>query len=239
MKIRIGGRASRVALHASVLALLVAPSAVAESPLPASLSGKAVVVDGDSIHVEGHAVRIQGIDAPESRQTCVRPSTGEWDCGKAATAFLEALADRGEATCEVAEQDRYGRFLASCSIGDVDVGAAVVRNGYAVAYRRYSDRYVSDEVLAKRDAAGIWAGSFVMPERWRRGDRLRDAPPKKAGSESSGDCRIKGNVSGSGRIYHLPGSRDYDLTKIDESQGERWFCSVAEAEAAGWRAPRR
>ncbi|MCI0437585.1 MAG: ComEA family DNA-binding protein [Chloroflexi bacterium] len=48
---------------------------------------------------------------------------------------------------------------------------------------------------------------------------------------------IKGNISGSGKIYHTPTSPNYNQTKIDESAGERWFCTVAEAESAGWRAP--
>lgn len=51
-------------------------------------------------------------------------------------------------------------------------------------------------------------------------------------------CTIKGNVSRSGRIYHLPDSAGYARTLIDESRGERWFCSEDEARAAGWRAPR-
>lgn len=50
-------------------------------------------------------------------------------------------------------------------------------------------------------------------------------------------CNIKGNVSyNSGRrIYHMPGDRDYERTRISSSRGERWFCSAAQAEAAGWR----
>ena len=55
-----------------------------------------------------------------------------------------------------------------------------------------------------------------------------------------GGCYIKGNISRSTgeKIFHVPGSPTYDSVVIDESQGERWFCSEAEAEAAGWRAPR-
>jgi endonuclease YncB( thermonuclease family) len=53
---------------------------------------------------------------------------------------------------------------------------------------------------------------------------------------SSGSCNIKGNISASGeRIYHMPTDRYYDATGIDESRGERWFCSESEAVAAGWR----
>ncbi len=49
-------------------------------------------------------------------------------------------------------------------------------------------------------------------------------------------CLIKGNVSTRGeRIYHPPGCRHYNATKINPARGERWFCSEAEAVAAGWR----
>ncbi|MDR6758665.1 hypothetical protein J2Y48_003973 [Mycoplana sp. BE70] len=50
-------------------------------------------------------------------------------------------------------------------------------------------------------------------------------------------CRIKGNISiGTGaRIYHVPGQEYYSATKISLQHGERWFCTEAEARAAGWR----
>lgn len=51
-----------------------------------------------------------------------------------------------------------------------------------------------------------------------------------------GPCRIKGNINRDGQhIYHIPDDRWYDRTRIDRLQGERWFCSEAEARAAGWR----
>ena len=50
-------------------------------------------------------------------------------------------------------------------------------------------------------------------------------------------CRIKGNISHGGKIYHIPGSRSYDPVNIDAAKGERWFCTESEARAAGWRAP--
>ena len=55
------------------------------------------------------------------------------------------------------------------------------------------------------------------------------APPAKP-------CQIKGNISATGeRIYHPPGCRYYNATIIDTNRGERWFCTEAEAVAAGWR----
>ncbi|GIL00336.1 MAG: hypothetical protein BroJett030_02350 [Alphaproteobacteria bacterium] len=58
--------------------------------------------------------------------------------------------------------------------------------------------------------------------------------PPKAG------CRIKGNINltSGERIYHMPGQRYYDVTKINRLNGERWFCSEKAARDAGWRRSR-
>ena len=79
----------------------------------------------------------------------------------------------------------------------------------------------------------------------RRGEARDDtteqpvfAMPAPADASPAGNCHIKGNISESGRIYHVPGSEWYDRTQINTSRGERWFCSEVEAKAAGWRAPR-
>ena len=72
----------------------------------------------------------------------------------------------------------------------------------------------------------------------RRASTRSAAVAVPADLPTTAGCRIKGNISQNGRIYHVPGSPSYEQTKIDESKGERWFCSEAEARAAGWRAPR-
>ncbi len=60
--------------------------------------------------------------------------------------------------------------------------------------------------------------------------------PNAATAQESRTCNIKGNVNTRGeRIYHVPGQKYYDQTEISASHGERWFCTEAEAEAAGWR----
>ena len=61
--------------------------------------------------------------------------------------------------------------------------------------------------------------------------------PNSAGESDA--CNIKGNVSTQGeRIYHMPGDKYYEDTRISASHGERWFCSEEEARAAGWRRAR-
>ncbi len=89
------------------------------------------------------------------------------------------------------------------------------------------------EAGGRATRGGLWAGEFVTPWDWRQGKRLAAGI---ANQEAPSQCQIKGNISKKGaRIYHVPGGRWYDRTKIDLAKGERWFCSEPEAEAAGWR----
>ncbi|ESZ41045.1 sunset domain-containing protein [Mesorhizobium sp. RSR565B] len=71
----------------------------------------------------------------------------------------------------------------------------------------------------------------LIPTGWLSGTR-------RAGAAS---CDVKGNISiNTGeRIYHVAGQEHYWETKISPQYGERWFCSEAEAVAAGWRKARR
>ena len=52
----------------------------------------------------------------------------------------------------------------------------------------------------------------------------------------SPDCTIKASIGRGECIYHLPGDRWYGKMRMDS--GKRWFCTIAEAEAAGCRAPK-
>lgn len=120
-----------------------------------------------------------------------------------------------------------------------DINAWLVREGWALAYRRYSRAYVDEELAAKVARRGIWRGEFIRPWDWRRGERLQtaDRDARHVSSRDRGACNIKGNISrNSGRrIYHVPGDPDYAHTRISTSHGERWFCTESEARAAGWR----
>ena len=223
----------------------------AASERSADLRGRATVTDGDTIRIGDVRVRLFGIDAPESGQTCEDGAGRLYPCaGRAANALGDKIG-RGTVTCQREDTDRYGRTVAVCTLASTgeDLNAFMVASGWALAYRTYSAAYIDEEAAAKRARRGLWQGRFIAPWDYRGGQRLERTRRASPGSGSSvsrspsatpaaGPCLIKGNISKSGRIYHVPGSRWYEKTKIDARAGERWFCSEDEARAAGWRAPR-
>ena len=98
----------------------------------------------------------------------------------------------------------------------------------ALAFTKYSDRYATDQTVAEAAKVGLWAGSFVKPWEWRLG--------AAQAAEKTRACAIKGNINRNGdHIYHLPFQQFCGRTKIDESNGERWFCGEQDAREAGWR----
>ena len=194
-----------------------------------AITGRARVIDGDTLDIGGKRIRLHGIDAPERDQICERAGQ-QWACGQAATGTLRAKVEDALVSCVEIERDRYGRIVAVCHGASEDVNATMVRVGMEVAYRRYSLDYVGQEAAARQASQGVWAGRFVMLWDWRRGARLA------ANNNEPGTCQIKGNISRKGeRIYHVPGGQWYGRTRIDTGRGERWFCTEAQAMAAGWR----
>jgi endonuclease YncB( thermonuclease family) len=127
-----------------------------------------IAVDGDTLRSSGERIRLYGIDAPEHDQTC-RDNTGRsWPCGRAARERLASLVAGGSVACGPQGQDRYGRTLAICSAADVeDIAEVLVREGYAVDYRRYSLRYSAAALAARLAKRGIWNGTFEQPEAFR------------------------------------------------------------------------
>ena len=140
------------------------------------------VVDGDTIHLTDdngklHKIRLLGIDAPEKDQICKKVYLSflifnfqkDYKCGEQSTlALLEKLRDK-EVKCIIKKnKDRYKRNIGTCYIKNQDINSWLVRNGYAVAYRRYSKDYILDEKYAKKNKLGLWGGSFINPEKWRK-----------------------------------------------------------------------
>ncbi|MCK0167291.1 thermonuclease family protein [Jannaschia sp. S6380] len=197
-----------------------------------TLSGPIRVIDADTIDIGAAAnVRLLGIDAAEDGQTCTDAAGAVLPCGRMATLGARRLYQGRIARCTVHDRDRYGRLLAICRVDGRDMNAELVRLGLARVYRE-DPRYFAEQKEAALLARGLWAYDMLDPAAWRAERRAARA---RANAPADGTCRIKGNISDNGRLYHLPGSRAYGPTRIDTTRGERWFCTETEARNAGWR----
>ena len=82
--------------------------------------------------------------------------------------FAQKINKKG-VVCKVqSEQDRYKRYIGVCFSGGINLNQWMVRNGHAVAYRKYSKDYIKDENYAKKNKLGLWSGDFINPEKWRK-----------------------------------------------------------------------
>ena len=132
--------------------------------------GTATVIDGDSLTIGQAEIRLWGIDAVELYQTCQRGGKS-WPCGQAGKQALTDKIAGQSLTCQHKDIDRYGRVIAECYGNGESINAWLVRNGWALAYRRYSEKFVRDETAAKAGVQGIWQSQFVEPWIWRQQKR--------------------------------------------------------------------
>jgi endonuclease YncB( thermonuclease family) len=192
------------------------------------------VIDGDTISIAGvpQNIRLVGFNAPETSEP---QCSLEGGLGKSATDRLRRLVATNDldfayvrCACRLGTAGtsdcNFGRACGSLRVGGEDVGDVLVAEGLAVPF----------------DCG--WTSCPKLPRPWCGEVAPATAPAPPIGSgQTPGNCVIKGNVSiNSGeRIYHMPGQEFYDETRIQPQHGERWFCTEAEARAAGWRKARR
>lgn len=189
------------------------------------------VIDGDTIEIEGgQKVRYIGIDTPET----VDPRKPLQCFGKEAAAKNRELVGGKDVSLEkdVSETDKYGRLLRYVFVNETFINDVLVRQGFAHSSTflpdvKYQQDFNEAEGEARQYNRGLWSscqgtnGTSTLPT---------------ADNQGQEGCVIKGNISSSGeKIYHMLGQRYYDKTQIDDSKGERWFCTEEEAQIAGWR----
>ena len=140
------------------------------------ISGNAQIIDGDTIKINSKKIRLHGIDAPELKQMCKKlyltiiffTFTKDYPCGKISTQKLQKKINNKVITCKILDIDRYKRLIGECYKRNLNLNSWLVSNGYAVAYRKYSKKYISNEINAKNEKKGLWQGKFEMPWDFRR-----------------------------------------------------------------------
>lgn len=220
------------------------------------------VIDGDTIEIQdGRKIRYIGIDTPET----VDPRKAVQCFGLEATNKNKELVNGKKVRIEkdVSETDKYGRFLRYVWVEDMFVNDYLVRQGYAQSYSyppdiKYQDQFVQAQKEARENSRGLWgtcdyfgqplstptAIPTKIPTKVQPTQVIYQLPPTSyippptlPSQPQTNSCVIKGNISYNTdeKIYHVSGCPNYDATVINESKGERWFCSEAEAQSAGWR----
>ena len=140
------------------------------------IEGVPSVTDGDTIKINGNKIRLFGIDAPEVKQSCKKPYISfsfyslykKYNCGVISTEKLRDKISNKKISCLISNKDRYGRFVGECFYKKLNLNSWMVKNGYAVAYLKYSKKFVAQENQAKKNKLGIWQGPFINPWEWRK-----------------------------------------------------------------------
>ena len=105
------------------------------------------VIDGDTFVASGRKIRMWGIDAPEKKHEMYAISKKG----------LELFLEKGRLTCKLIDVDRYQRDVMHCLSNHADIGAIMVKIGFAKAYKKYSGEfYAPEQRFAKEGKLGIW-----------------------------------------------------------------------------------
>ncbi|MEN3146006.1 thermonuclease family protein [Neorhizobium sp. IRAMC:178] len=158
------------AVLAAFFILLVLIAAKLDKAADSTVRGPFHVIDGDTLAAGGERLRLQGMDAPELDQTCEDDRGRPWACGVEARRLLIRLVAGGEVECLGRERDKYHRLLVRCHSGATSINGTLVRQGLAIA----SGRYTQEQVAARRERLGLWAGQFESPHDWRASRGMMD-----------------------------------------------------------------
>ncbi|GED66469.1 hypothetical protein BRE01_01710 [Brevibacillus reuszeri] len=201
------------------------------------------VVDGDTFELEsGEKVRMIGMDTPET----VKPNHPVEPYGKEASNYTKELLTGQKVTLKFDAEpyDKYKRLLAYVYMSDgTFVNEKLVRDGYARIMTippnvAHADLFLEAEREAREQNRGLWG----LEDEKKAESKKKEDKSKKKEKDSASNTQtppdgklIKGNINSKGdKIYHVPGSSSYEQTNA-----EMWFATEEEAQAAGFRAPKR
>jgi len=259
--------ASRYALGLAILPLLAAACTVEKTVLvvqptatPAPIAASTIeptgtpeitstlpqaqvvrVIDGDTIEVlldgQSYRVRYIGIDTPETVDLRLPVECFGREASERNRQLVEGKTVRLEK--DVSETDAFARLLRYVWVDGQMINAALVEEGYATVATyppdvKYVDQLLALQQQARQAGLGLWSACGLALPAATPGGQVCDY-------SATSEPVIKGNISVTSgeKIYHVPGGYYYDQTVIDESKGERWFCTEEEAVAAGWRKAKR
>ncbi len=229
---RIGRKAGAFFVLASAVVIPAIARAVTgpASDQPAVVTGLGRVVDGDTLDVGQRVSAWKVSTPPRWPRRAGPPPEKVWECGKVSSAFLRTLSAATRPRLR-SHRDRQipphardvfrGWHQHQRGDGSRRYGVGVREVFERIRHRRSRRTRPEDRCLARRRRSAL------------------GFPPARMAGGGNGrrrkTARSKAISHPTGMIYHMPWSPWYDRVRIDDSRGERWFCSEAEALAAGWR----
>jgi micrococcal nuclease len=159
---------------------------------------------------------------------------------------------------DIMDTDTSDRLLRYVYVNGEMVNKALLTNGYATVASfppdfKHKTSFTVEEERAKRDRRGVWSPQAPKTGAATQTPGLTAPQPFPGGTlpvppglrEAAAVCDysgtaepvIKGNVEArtGERIYHVPGGFYYSTIAVEESSGDRWFCTEQDAVAAGWK----
>lgn len=203
------------------------------------------VVDGDTvkINLDGKTttLRLIGLDTPETVDPRKPVQCFGVEASNKAKELLSSKKVRIEKDSTQGNLDKYGRTLAYVYLEDgTFYNKYMIENGYAHEYTydlpyKYQNEFKNAQKEAQTKKLGFWASNTCNGNTTSESINTTSVPVQ-TNNTSSSSCTIKGNIGSKGeKIYHVVGCGSYTKTVIDESKGEKWFCTEKEAISAGWR----
>jgi endonuclease YncB( thermonuclease family) len=236
------------ALIAALFMLSAAPSWGAE----------ASITDGNTLIVNGVVFKLDGIEAPQTDQTCLDEKGNAWTCGIEARDRLRDRVGKRDVRCidRGVDSTYRNRRIGECTLAgeDANLNQWMVRQGWALNTNRSArGRLKADRDRASAQRVGLWKGCFISPEdlrrftistarllggtcpasnNWKARETLfPQRPAMPPGCNIKGKVVLRSQIVGYLGIYHLISCRSYARTRPTH----RWFCSEEEARAAGFR----
>lgn len=201
------------------------------------------VVDGDTLDVsidgKTERIRLIGINTPETVDPRKPVECFGVEASNKAKELLTGKKVSLESDPSQGERDKYDRLLRYVFIeGGININLLLIQTGFAYEYTydlpyKYQSEFKEAQQQASSRKIGLWGDTCQNIST----QSPSSAPvPISAPVSDNNSCTIKGNISSSGeKIFHVVGCGSYSKTVIDESKGEKWFCSEREALNAGWR----
>jgi len=214
------------------------------------------VIDGSTIdvNIEGQIYRVRYLGIEIQGQTFVDGITPVAELALELNRFM-VEGRTVELEKGMIDSDAFGNLFRYVYVSGEMVNLALLTNGYATVASyppdfEYRNNFIIAEETAKTGNLGMWKNVFSSEHPGQPNATPTSVPgfnggtlPQPPGWEETCDFSknsnavIKGNIdSKTGeRIYHVPGGMYYTITPIKSEEGDRWFCTEAEAQAAGWQ----